>query len=95
MISCCQARLKASKVSKHCIPQPQNIRDKFDSTLSTLDSQLPPSDVDLNAIEQLVDDPSTIFDDKLIRTLALHTRWEYEDTKEEILGERKYNDVAT
>lgn len=74
MVSHYQTKLKTSKASKHRTSQPQNIRGKFDSIPSTLDSQLPSSKVDLNAVKQLVDNPSTTFDDKLARALALHTR---------------------
>ncbi len=89
MVSRLQARLKASKASKHRTPQSRNIRGKFDSTPSTLDFQMPPSNIDLNAVEQLVEDPSTTFDDKLAKALALHARWEYEDIEEETLEERE------
>lgn len=92
MVSRRRARLQASKASKqHPTPQTRNSRGKFGSTPGTLDSTivpaLPPSGVDLNAVEKLVDDPSSTFDDKLARTLALHARWQYEDTEEQALGE--------
>lgn len=92
MVSRRQARLQASKASKqYPTPQPRNSRGKFDSTSVILDSNivpaLPPSNDDLNAVARLVDDPSSTFDDKLARRLALHARWQYEDTEEQALGE--------
>ena len=94
MVSRRQAKLRASKASKHhSTPQPRNNKGKFDSTPVALDSSaLPQSNDDLNAVAGLgnndlnavaglVDNPSLTFDDKLARTLALHARWQYEDTK--------------
>ncbi len=36
-----------------------------------------------------MDDPSTIFNDKLAKVLSLHTRLEYKDTKKETLGKKR------
>lgn len=36
-----------------------------------------------------MDNPNTIFDDKLVRTLALYARWEYKNTKNKTLKEKE------
>lgn len=72
--------LQVSQASKqYPTPQPRNDRSKFDSILITFDSNiipaLPPINNNLNAIARMVDNLSLTFDDKLVRTLALHARW--------------------